>query len=129
MSKTRILVIDNEEDFVRMIKLNLEKRGNYEVMTLTQPIRALAAVKKFRPDLILLDVVMPDVDGGAVAAQLESDENCKDIPIVFLTVIMSEEESYSIKGMAGTHPCLSKSVAMGELVECIENNLRNRRQK
>ncbi|MFH1505102.1 MAG: response regulator [Candidatus Omnitrophota bacterium] len=123
MEKKKILIVDDEEDFVRMIKLNLEKTGEYEVMTEIRAVKALAAAREFKPDLILLDIVMPGIDGGEVAYQLGSDKSSKNIPIVFLTAIMSEEESSSMKGIAGNRPFLSKSVAVDKLIECIEKNM------
>ena len=91
--KKRILIIDDEESFTQLVKLNLEASGKYEVMTENKGSLGLVATKQFKPDLILLDLIMPDMGGGELSGQLESDEETKNIPIVFLTAIMTKEEA------------------------------------
>lgn len=119
MAKKRILLIDDEASFTRMLKLNLEKTGGYEVREENRGTRGLAAAREFQPDLILLDVIMPDVDGGDVAAQIKTDQNLKNTPIVFLTAVVTKKE----EGMVGGHPFIAKPVDAEEVVECIEKQL------
>src|SRR6185503_21291437 len=71
--KKRVLIIDDEASFARMVKLNLEKSGEFEVRVENKPTYALAAAREFKPDLILLDVIMPAMDGGDVANQIKRD--------------------------------------------------------
>jgi len=68
MNMKRILVIDDEPSITLNLKLTLESGGDYEVLGENNPANALAAAQTFQPDLILLDVMMPDLDGGDVAA-------------------------------------------------------------
>lgn len=119
MGKKRILLIDDEVSFTRMLRLNLEKTGAYEVREENKGARGLAAAREFKPDLILLDVIMPDADGGDVASQIKADQSLKDTPIVFLTAVVTKKE----EGMVGGHPFIAKPVGAKELVECIERNL------
>src|SRR5947209_1406035 len=83
--KKRILIIDDEASFARMVKLNLEKTGAFEVRAESKAGYALATAREFKPDLILLDVIMPAMDGGDVANQIKRDRNLKGTPIIFLT--------------------------------------------
>lgn len=64
----KILIVDDEEDFTKLIKLNLERTGEYEVEIENGGLRGLAAAREFKPDLILLDILMPDMEGGEVAS-------------------------------------------------------------
>jgi CheY-like chemotaxis protein len=77
--KKRILMVDDEPALTRMVKLNLERTGNYEVRTENQGSKAIAAAKEFKPDLIFLDVMMPDMSGDEVAAQLKEDAQLASI--------------------------------------------------
>ena len=70
MDKKKVLFVDDEENFLRVVKLNLEETAGYEVKIVTDAAMAIDAVRKFNPDLIFLDIIMPDIDGGEVAAQL-----------------------------------------------------------
>ena len=123
MEKQRILLIDDDQRFTRILKLNLESRGYYEVRDENQATHALAAAKEFRPDLILLDVMMPNVDGGEIAAQLKSDFRLKKIPVVFLTAAASKQEVQSLNGSIGGHSFLAKPATMGEVLECLRKHL------
>ena len=120
MEKKRILIIDDEEDFTEIVKFNLEKTGKYEVRTEDKGINGLAAVRAFRPDLILLDILMPDMNGSDVAIQIKNDESVKDIPIVFLTAVMTKEEVASYGEVIGGHPFIAKPVSVESLIDCIE---------
>ncbi|OGW75569.1 MAG: hypothetical protein A2Z72_01470 [Omnitrophica bacterium RBG_13_46_9] len=88
----KILIIDDEEDFTKPVKLNLEAIGKYVVRAENKGALGPSAVKQFKPDIILLDILMPDMEGNEVAYQIKSDKDTKNIPIVFLTVIAKEDE-------------------------------------
>lgn len=119
MRRPRVLIIDDEPKFARLLRLNLEATGRYEARELVHSFQAMALVRLFRPDVILLDVVMPDVDGGQLVRALQSDPATKDIPIVLLTGLLSEEyikRDYHVTGL----PCLLKPIHLQELVACLE---------
>jgi class 3 adenylate cyclase len=119
INKKRILLIDDEQSFIRMLKLNLEETGAYEVRAENRGTRALAAARQFNPDLILLDVIMPDMGGGDVAFQIEADPNVKDTPIVFLTAVVKKGE----QGIIAGHDFIAKPVTVEEVIDCIEEHL------
>jgi len=124
MAKKKILIIDDEEHYTRLIKLNLERTGKFEVETENRGLYGLATAGKFKPDLILLDIIMPDLDGGDVGSQLKNNAATRDIPIIFLTAIVSKEETTSQDGMIGSQPFIAKTVSVEELVKRIEENIR-----
>lgn len=79
-----ILVVDDEKDIRELIK-NLLAKNNYNVMTASGGKEALDIAKTNHPDLILLDIIMPDMDGRDVLLKLKQDENTKDVPVIILT--------------------------------------------
>jgi DNA-binding response OmpR family regulator len=123
MGKKRILVVDDEPTFTRLLKLNLEAAGDYEVREEHAGNRVMTAVDEFKPDLILLDVVMPDLDGASVGTQLKEQEKLRGIPVVFVTAIVSRDEVGPQGNVIGDHLFIAKPVKVKELVECIEQQL------
>ena len=123
MAKKRILVVDDTTDISTPLKMYLEKAGAYDVRVENFGAKALGAAKEFKPDLILLDVVMPDVDGGDVACQLEEDPETKKIPIVLLTASVTKQEASERGDIVGGRAILSKLTSMKEIVEFIKNRL------
>jgi CheY-like chemotaxis protein len=115
----RILVVDDEAGLTRMLKLNLESSGDYEVREVNDGRQALAVAREFLPHLVLLDVVMPDIDGGDVAAQLNADPTLNSVPIVFLTAIVGEKEANQSSDIGG-YPFLAKPVSLVRLVQTID---------
>ena len=123
MGKKRILIIDDEVGLTRLLKLNLEQTGAYEVRTENRGLQGVAAAKAFRPDLILCDVIMPDLEGGDLASQLKADPELAATPFVFLTAVVSREEVEAQGGVIGGHPFIAKPVTVEKIVECIEQHL------
>ena len=123
MNMKRILVVDDEPNATRNLKLNLESSGGYEVLGENYAVNALAAARIFQPDLILLDVIMPDMDGGDVAARLQEDPELRDTPVIFLTGIVSIEETCGHELVRGGETFLAKPVDIEALIECIEKTL------
>lgn len=118
--KKKVLLIDDEPGFTRVLKLNLEKTGAYEVQEEHVGSRALAAVREFRPDIVLLDVVMPDVDGGTVVSQIRASEDLKKTKILFLTAVLAKEAQGEGPAMLNAVPCIAKPVGVEELISHIE---------
>ena len=123
MKKTKILIVDDEESFARLVKLNLEETLQFEVLVESRGEHAVAAAKTFRPDFILLDIVMPDKDGGEIAQELKLDQDLKNIPVGFLTALVRDYE-VSPKGdsIAG-YPFIAKPVTVKQLIAFIRNNM------
>ena len=87
----KILMIDDEKDFAMVTKSNLEAMGDYSVTVVTDGRSGLAAAAKERPDLILLDIIMPGMGGFDVLRELKSKSATTSIPVIMLTAIGSEE--------------------------------------
>ena len=123
MVKKKILVVDDETSITRLLKLNLEKGGAFIVRTENEGAKTLAAAKEFKPDLILLDVMMPDIDGGDVAAIIQADPLLRGVPIVFLTAAVKKEEIEAKGGMVGGFPYIAKPLDLKGVTEVIERTL------
>jgi|SRR5438876_2096506 len=124
MEKKRILIIDDEASFTRMVKLNLEKTGSFEVREENRATYALTAAREFKPDAILLDVIMPAMDGGDVAAQIRNDRNLKGTPIIFLTATVSQREAGDDGLNSGGDLFLAKPISVENLIHCLNENVR-----
>ena len=122
MKRINVLIIDDEKSFTDMVKLNLEIAGEYAVKVENSGKNALATAKKFKPDLIFLDIIMPDMDGGEVLAKLKQDVYTRDIPVVFLTAIVAEDEADKVGSGISGYPFLSKPVSVTQLIDCIKKN-------
>jgi CheY-like chemotaxis protein len=123
MEKKKILIVDDEPSFTRMVKVVLEKTGTYEVMEENDGARSMGTARAFQPDLILLDVIMPGCDGGDVVAQLRNDGPLAKVPVVFLTATMTEDGMKSRGGTIGGFPVLAKPVDAKKLMKQIEKSL------
>jgi CheY-like chemotaxis protein len=121
--KRKILIIDDEVDLTLLVKLNLEKTGLYEVRAENRALNGLKAAREFNPDLVLLDVMMPDLDGGDVAAQLKGDAKLKNVPVVFLTATVLKEEVAKKGGSIGGYPFIPKPFRSEVLLEQIARSL------
>jgi len=122
-AKKRILVVDDERSITRLLKLNLEQTGEYEVATENVSKAALAVAEAFRPDLILADVMMPGLDGGTMASQLQASPRLKGVPVVFLTAAVTREEVRTRRGLVGGQPFLAKPVDLREVLTCLQRHL------
>jgi CheY-like chemotaxis protein len=118
----RILVVDNDHDTTRLIKILLENKGDYSVLPENDPAKAQQMARDFRPDLILLDIVMPDTDGGEVAARIQNDPELRRTPIIFLTALVTEVEAKNGLEIDG-HSFVAKPINISELVAAIEQHL------
>ncbi len=122
MKLKRILIIDDEVGFTKLLKLTLERTHLYQVQVENNSTHALEAARAFLPELILLDVIMPDADGGDVAACFKSDPVFKKVPIIFLTAMISPSETKPGEMISG-YPYLAKPVSIPDLIRTIERNL------
>ncbi|HKK19393.1 MAG TPA: response regulator [Opitutales bacterium] len=121
--KTRVLVIDDEDRFTKMVKLNLESTGMYSVEVLNESRKAVEVARDFKPHIILLDVVMPEADGGDVANSLRTRTATKEIPIIFVSAMISQKESHSGFYESGGEHFLAKPVSTETLSGAIEEVL------
>src|SRR3990167_7780639 len=118
--KAKILIIDDEDDFCHFVKLNLERAGKFQVSVATGALAGINLAKSQQPDLILLDVLMPDMDGSQVAEDLLLEPTTKNIPIVFLTALAQKKEIESAEGVIGGRTFIAKPVTPQELIARID---------
>ena len=127
MEPRRIMMIDDEVAFTHLAKLNLERTGKYTLCVENNPTQALDAARAFKPDLILLDIIMPGKDGGEIMADFQRDPDLARVPIAFLTATLSvaavAQRDNQIKGC----PCIAKPISPKELMGEIETILKQRR--
>ncbi|MCB1061872.1 MAG: response regulator [Verrucomicrobiae bacterium] len=116
----KVLIVDDEAGFTKLLKMNLEKSGQFEVQIENNSMKALATAQEFAPDVILLDVVMPGLDGGDVAALFQNDPVLKKVPIIMLTALVSPgETSQDAVAQSGSLTVLPKPVNLEKLTRCL----------
>jgi CheY-like chemotaxis protein len=120
--QSRILIVDNSSKFTRSARLLLEQTGNYVACAVNDPRRALETARSFKPDLVLVDLIMPQADGSEVAAQLEADWALHEVPIVFVTALITPEEARDGRRING-HRVVPKPTRGFDLIRVIEENL------
>lgn len=126
MSKETILIVDDEEDIIELIKYNLKSEG-YSILTAVTGEQAIKIAKQSRPDLMVLDLMLPGIDGLEVTKYLKNNEQTKDMPIVMLTA--KGEESDIVTGLElGANDYISKPFSPRELQARIRAILRRRRK-
>ncbi len=122
-AKRRVLIVDDNVMISRLLKSTLEGTGSYQVLVENEPRRACLVARDFRPDIVLLDVIMPEMDGGTVASKMRQDPDLKDTPVIFLTSILGKDEAVAKGGMIGDDPVLAKPVTATELLAAIDKAL------
>lgn len=118
--KKRILLVDDEVAITRTLALYLEGTGRYEVRAENESLEALRTARLFQPHLVLLDVSMPDMDGGELALLIQKDEALVGVPIVFLTALVRPEEVEVIGKEIAGRPFIAKPADPEQVVACIE---------
>src|SRR3977135_4506502 len=93
IDKSRILIFDNNVQFANRVRRLLEATGNYIACGVNDPRRALETARSFKPDLVVVDLIMPQANGTEVAAQITSDWMLHSVPIVFVTALITREEA------------------------------------
>lgn len=121
MDRKLALIIDDEKDVLEHISSML-RSSNFEVITSESGEEGLKLAFEHKPDLILLDVFLPDIDGGAVASQLSEKQGTKNIPIIYLTGLVTKQESQEPERI-GKHFMIAKPVLKEELMLTISKVL------
>jgi len=121
--RKKILIIDDEEDFCFFTKKNLENTKKFDVIFENNPLNGVKVAIQNKPDIILLDIIMPELDGSEVAFRLLNDPSTKDIPILFLTCLADEKDLSNNKGSIGGRPFLAKPCEVNQLVKTIQEIL------
>ncbi len=127
MSKEKILVVEDEEDIQELIRYNLEKEGFKNLQVVDCGEKALEVLKSFSPDIILLDLMLPGMDGLAVCRQLKSSQETSKIPVIMLTA-KSEETDVIIGLEMGADDYIAKPFSNKVLIARIKSVLRRSKQ-
>jgi len=103
MSLEKILVVDDDEDILNLTKMSLESVGGFQVASCLSGQEALGALDEFKPDLVLLDYMMPGMDGAQTLVEIQNIETFKTLPVIFLTAKVQnhEIEEYKKSGVVG----------------------------
>ncbi len=126
-AKKRVLVVDDEADYLYFLSFNLEARGTYQVEVVNKAEEALSVAQKFRPDIILLDLLMPKMNGAQVALQIKRDRNLSKTPIVFMTGSNLEEieqaKLLALQSESSKTPLIVKPATLDMILQCIDKIL------
>ena len=122
VSKSTILIVDDERDILDLIEYNLRKEG-FDVITAEDGEESIRLAKMHHPDLVLLDIMMPKMDGIEVVDQLRQNPDTKDVPVIFLTA--PSDEKTEVKGLdRGADDFLTKPISTTKLVSRIKAVMR-----
>ena len=117
----KILVVDDDLDILRLVTFSLEKSG-YEVLTAVNGKEGLEKATNDRPDIILLDLMMPFMDGAEMLERLKETPDMKDVPVIVLTARCEQQDIAAIC-VHGVSDYVLKPFNLAELMEKIENVL------
>ena len=121
--KPKILLIDDEVDFTELLAANLVEFG-YEVSQVNDPTKAVSVARSFHPDICVIDLVMPRMDGGDVVAALKSEPACSNTPFLMLTALVEESPDNPGKlQMKGGLPFISKTSDLEVIINGIRSQL------
>jgi CheY-like chemotaxis protein len=125
-AKKRILVVDDEPEITDLLKVYLERLGRFEVHVENHSDRTLKTARDFHPDLILMDIMMPEPDGSEVAAFLQDDPQLRRVPIIFVTALVSQLQSNRPLFGFGRSLFLGKPINFEELLHHIDQSLQSK---
>lgn len=118
--KNKLMIVDDDEDITSLLKIKLENTNRYQVVTTNRETEAVDLARRDCPDLILLDIDMPNISGGDIAKLLSKTESTKNIPILFSSSLVTKADT-DIKGKSiGGHAMVSKSIKTSELIAIID---------
>jgi CheY-like chemotaxis protein len=120
--KRRILIVDDDANSTHLVKILLERSGPYLVLEENDATKADQTAHDFKPDVILLDIIMPKIDGGELATQIEADRELHHTSIIFVTALVTHGEAKSGLAIQG-HPLVAKPISIPELIDAIEKHL------
>ena len=116
--KKKILLVDDDEAVVSYLVVKLAKY--YDLISTTDPTQVVAMAREEQPDLILCDIDMPGMSGGDLASALTEDPDTAFIPVLYLTALVSPQETKDLQGQVGGRPGISKRAPLAELLARID---------
>ena len=118
MAKKSIVLVDDEPIVCETVKITLSSRG-YQIKTVEDPSYAVEAIRKAKPDLVILDLYMPNIDGASLCRQLKDDQELRDIPVLFFSG--SSKPVDVMSGLkAGGYDYVAKPIDGEELLAKVE---------
>ncbi len=117
----KVLIIDDDEFFVSIVKYYLKLSGKYAVFNSADGQEGLTMVKRIKPDLILLDILMPNMIGTDVMERLLEDRTTQDIPVIFVTGAVTKDDIKTQGAIVGGKRFLAKPVSYGDLMATVES--------
>ncbi|GAB5558873.1 MAG: response regulator transcription factor [Synoicihabitans sp.] len=121
-ARKKILVVDDESDVADLVAYHLKANG-LEVQTVNDPMQSIGAARSLMPDLVILDVMMPEISGIQICRMLRADPKLKNVPVIFLTAKV--EENDRVQGLeTGADDYICKPFSTKELVLRVQNILR-----
>lgn len=130
--KTRVMIVDDEADFLILVKLCLEETNKFEVLTSSNANNIVSQARAFEPDVILLDILMPGVSGLEACALLRADPRAKRVPVIMLSALDSDHAK-RIAADAGSSGFLTKPIGkkdlIGEIEKAVGSREKNNRKK
>jgi DNA-binding response OmpR family regulator len=121
MNKKRVLIVDDDIALSQSVKINLEETGEYEVRVENCSSHAVPTAHEFQPDVVLLDYIMPGLDGGDVCTRFREDPELRQLPVIMMTALVSNSET----GETGSiyrngHIMVAKPIKLNKLTACID---------
>jgi len=120
--KPTILIIDDEKDFCHFMRMNLESTNKYKIFVSTNARSGIKTAIRKKPDLVLLDIMMPNISGFEVLQKLKENVNTTSIPVIMLTALSDDESVEKAMGLY-SHEYIVKPVEMDSLVSKIDRVL------
>ena len=120
MQKKTVLIVDDDIDFSKVARVVLEQKGGFQVGICNQSVNAVAAVREWKPDLVLLDIMMPGKDGTEIAAQLREDPQLCSIPVIFFTSLMTPGEAAG-HPVIGNYQFIPKPIKVDDLLRRVKD--------
>ncbi|MGJ8725069.1 MAG: response regulator [Roseibacillus sp.] len=120
----KILLVDDENDFTELLAANLEEAGHFAVTQVNDPRQAVKTARELKPDICIIDLVMPKMDGGDVINALKNDGELAEIPVLMLTALVEENaESPGEAQIRGGLPFVSKTSDLKVIIKAINDRI------
>lgn len=120
----KILLVDDENDFTELLAANLEEAGHFAVTQVNDPRQALRTARELKPDICIIDLVMPKMDGGDVINALKKDADLAETPVLMLTALVEEDaENPGEAQIRGGLPFVSKTSDLKVIMKAINDRI------
>ena len=115
--KRRVLIVDDDEDLVELLVDVFERDARFDIRTANNGFDAGMAVKEFRPDLVVLDVMLPDINGKEVCQKIRSDKSLAAVRVICISGMVEQDKINDLK-VAGANEFLQKPFTVDSLLDC-----------